>query len=179
MIKYESFIKNNFSLEESKDLIHFHQNKENQKKLDLAINLAIWSLVAFFFEFIFISASGYLTFTNGISLLGISPTLIFLLLNAIAKFTYLNIQAGHFLSRIVILKSIIPYFGSVVLLNSLYSKNKAYRKSIMQYLTHLKQNERRSLFSHTYKSKNGIKLILIMFLLIFSILYTIINYANG
>ena len=83
--------------------------------------------------------AGYLTISYGLHFWSVTgPTVIFFILNIIAKFCYVRNKMNGDMSLGLMFLVVIPYFGSGVITTNTLRNNPVYRKSIVGYFKKIK-----------------------------------------
>lgn len=165
---FKEYVLQEYSLEESKEVLRSHDRLEYQIVYQLSINLIIWSL----FGVIFNILVGILT-ARLISIYGNNWeiflfTLVLLLFNLVCKFFYIKKETKNILPIKIMFMGVIPYLGSGIITAYALKDSPLYASVFKRYFKELTWKGKLGLtFSFIQKNKKKFILIFILIMLIF------------
>ena len=140
MISFQEYIIENYQESDVAEILDTHSSAQNRELLELSRNLLIWSFVGFAIDIIIIGSAGFLTLINGLGLVTIGPSVIFLIVNLIAKYYYVSTFTSKKISSWLTIKAILPYLGSVLIIAYLAKSNPLYASAFKGYLKEFKKS---------------------------------------
>jgi len=136
---FQDYITEKHNKSEVKQILEIHNSEHNRELLELSRNLLIWSFIGFAIDVLVFGSAGLLTLKFGFGLATIWPSIIFLIVNLIAKYIYVRRFTENRIGAWLTIKAILPYLGSVLIIQYLADKNELYVEAFKGYLKEFKK----------------------------------------
>lgn len=163
-LSFDEFIGTDITITNKETILEFHESKA-KKIFAVARDMIIWSVFGVTLDVLIISGSTVTTLVDGLGLVTWLPTLLFLILNYIAKAIYIKYKIRD-ASLSLMVKGVVQYVGSILIIDHVFRHHTEYRDAVKKYFDYLKERNKKF-----FKILNIIKKIVIAVLVIYALWY--------
>ncbi len=133
-----------FSESEQQAILNSFENPHNQRVFQLALILFFWAIIGISIDATLVGGGVVLSFIKGLDVIHFLPSIIFLLVNVLAKVVFVMWYTRSNMSHTRAFFCAVPYIGPLALLGFLSKDDPLFLRGVKHYIGYLKSFKKKN-----------------------------------